>query len=942
MIVRYGTRRRLAIETYLVAALVGFLLIRAASAAEKIQSDRQEVLLDKAPEWVLPRIEPAARPSAETRGVTSWALVDRQIDWRGKESAYFSRFMVRVTNNESLKVAGEIVIGFDPAYEKLILHELVIHRDGSRLDRLDRKIVRVVQEERDLQTNRMMTGRANAIIVVPDVRLGDLLEYAYTLQGDNPVFGSKRSTVLMHGYGVDVETLRSRVLFPAQRTLHMRSLLGTDELKRIPRGGYDEYLLVKTNVRAVVPDAILARWYNPWPRIQLTEYSNWSEVEAWGETLFPSGAASPAVLTLADTFRREAAGDEEAAARALRFVQEEIRYLAMAIGESAFRAAEPGVVLERRYGDCKDKVNLLIALLRRMNIEAWPALVSAQTEHRIAEFMPAPVFDHAIAVLRINGREYWVDPTLSLQATVLERMRAGRFGYALFVRAGSSALTAQPDSVLPLNELSTNETIVVQDFKQPARMTLEVVASGEDASDLRRTVLAGLMDRYLTSWKSAVERTYPNARAIGTFGVEDDLKNDRFVFRQEFELPEMFAYDKRELYARMHSVGVGDYLQIFSMSNRDWPASLGRAGVYRHNVRLELPESVSPVQPVTFNDADRFLSFAQSLTVAGKAAEAKWTVVVKREYVPGGELSAHMARRNHWRDQYAGAVRVTPLSVQEFAKQVRAAMERRFDVLTRGKIGDAALAEMRTLRFDAEAQELRYFLDRVAFGAKQRARLLLDYGMLLDNQGKRKEALQAMNDAIALDPDSSAALLSRGETLIAARRLSEALEDFRRAEALGADASRLSMVRGLARYYMGDFASAAADFKAAALGRSGNSRFFALLWLYLAASRSGSDAAVAIKDMEPEDKSGWPAPLLGFFTGALDENALRGQTKVNDPLLELERRCEMYFFMGQFAALRGETGKARSHFEAARATGAVWMSEQVLAGLEIDGSPKPR
>jgi len=938
------TYRRVRVEACLILALLACLFVAPLRAAEKIQSDKQEVLLDKAPDWALPRIEPAARPSAETRGVTSWPLVDRQIDWRGKESAYFSRFMIRVTNNESLKVAGEIVIGFDPAYEKLILHELVIHRDGARLDRLDKKIVRVVQDERDLQTNRMMTGRANAIIVVPDLRLGDLLEYAYTLQGDNPVFGSKRSTVLMHGYGVDVETLRTRVLFPAQRPLHVKSLLANDEFKKTPRGAYDEYLLVKSNVRAVMPDAMLARWYNPWPRMQLTEYSTWSEVEAWGETLFPSGAASPAVLSLADGFRRETASDEEAAGRALRFVQEEIRYLAMAIGENAFRAAEPGVVLERRYGDCKDKVNLLIALLRRMNIEAWPALVSAQTQHRVAEFMPGPMFDHAIAVVRIQGREYWVDPTESQQAAVLERMRAGRFGYALFLKPGSAALTAQPDSVLPLNELSTNETIVVKDFKQPARMTLEILASGQEASDLRRAVLAGMMDRYVTSWKSAVERPYPNAKLVGAFSIDDDLKNDRFRFRQEFELPDMFEFDKRELYARMHSVGVGDYLQIIAMSNRDWPASLGRAGVYRHNVRIELPEPVAPTTPVTFNDADNFLSYAQSLTLTGKVADAKWTVVVKREYVPGADLASHMARRNHWREQYSAGIRVTPLGVQDFAKQVRAVMDRRFDALTRGKLNDTALAEMRTLRFDAEAQELRYFLDRVAFGTKQRARLLVDYGILLDNQGKRKEALQTMNDALTLDADSTYALVSRGESLIASRRLNDALDDFRRAEALGVDASRLGMKRGVARYYMGDYAGAAGDFKTAALGKSGSDRLFALLWLYLAASRSGGNGAVAIKDfaIADDNKPTWPAPLLQFLTGALDENGLQGQTKANDPLIELERRCEMLFYMGQYAALKGDTGKARNHFEAARATGAVWMGEQIYAGLEVDGVNKAR
>ncbi|HEY6199408.1 MAG TPA: DUF3857 domain-containing transglutaminase family protein, partial [Candidatus Binatia bacterium] len=476
---------RAAVRIALAVLSLALLAAASAHAAEKVQSNTQEVALDKAPEWALPRIEPAAAPSAEARAGTSYALIDRQIDWRGKESAYFNRFVIRVTNNESLKTAGEITLGFDPAYQKLILHEVTIHRGGARLDRLDRKSVRVVQEERDLQTNRLLTGQANAIVVIPDVRIGDLLEYAFTVRGDNPILGGKRSMVLLQAYGVHVESFRSRILSAPERALHFKPLLGSDEFKKTPRGAYDEYTLLKSNVRAIVPDSMLARWYNPLPRVQVTEYSSWSEVAAWGQTLFPSGAAAPAVASLAETFRRETASDEEAAARALRFVQEEIRYLAVAIGENAYRAFDPAIVLERRYGDCKDKVNLLLALLRRMGIEAWPALVSAQVQHRTAEYLPAPIFDHVIAVVRIHGRDYWVDATETLQSTELERMRAARFGYALMLQPGSAALTAQPDAVLPLNEHSATETIVVKDFKQPARMTLEVVASGQEASELR-------------------------------------------------------------------------------------------------------------------------------------------------------------------------------------------------------------------------------------------------------------------------------------------------------------------------------------------------------------------------------------------------------------------------------------------------------------------------
>src|ERR1051326_7965810 len=109
---------RAAVRIALAVLSLALLAAASAHAAEKDQSNTQEGGLDNAPEWALPRIEPAAAPSAEARAGTSYALIDRQIDWRGKESAYFNRFVIRVTNNESLKTAGEITLGFDPRSEE--------------------------------------------------------------------------------------------------------------------------------------------------------------------------------------------------------------------------------------------------------------------------------------------------------------------------------------------------------------------------------------------------------------------------------------------------------------------------------------------------------------------------------------------------------------------------------------------------------------------------------------------------------------------------------------------------------------------------------------------------------------------------------------------------------------------------------------------------------
>jgi hypothetical protein len=83
-------------------------------------------------------------------------------------------------------------------------------------------------------------------------------------------------------------------------------------------------------------------------------------------------------------------------------------------------------VLATRYGDCKDKVNLLRALLREIGVTAYPVAVSAETpseidpgwpsllqfNHMIAAIAVAPECDFpAVAELSGVGRVLFFDPT---------------------------------------------------------------------------------------------------------------------------------------------------------------------------------------------------------------------------------------------------------------------------------------------------------------------------------------------------------------------------------------------------------------------------------------------------------------------------------------------------------------------------------------------------
>ncbi len=49
---------------------------------------------------------------------------------------------------------------------------------------------KVLQNEKDL-SKFIYSGTYDAFLLLEDVRKGDRIEYAYTIKGDNPIFGRK-------------------------------------------------------------------------------------------------------------------------------------------------------------------------------------------------------------------------------------------------------------------------------------------------------------------------------------------------------------------------------------------------------------------------------------------------------------------------------------------------------------------------------------------------------------------------------------------------------------------------------------------------------------------------------------------------------------------------------------------------------------------------------
>ncbi len=153
----------------------------------------------------------------------------------------------------------------------------------------------------------------------------------------------------------------------------------------------------------------------------------WDDVGRWYDELAASvPRGGEAIREQAQTITADLEEPRQRLDALTRFLQEKVRYVAVLIGVGGYRPSPPQEVLERRWGDCKDKSTLLVDLLRAAGVEAYPVLLRSGRRGRIDPLFPAvDELNHAlVAVPRealdgpgSNGSSYlFVDPTLTAGA----------------------------------------------------------------------------------------------------------------------------------------------------------------------------------------------------------------------------------------------------------------------------------------------------------------------------------------------------------------------------------------------------------------------------------------------------------------------------------------------------------------------------------------------
>lgn len=595
------------------AALLAALLpvFCGGAAAEAEQGEREGVLIGSlgevlsaapAPVWAEPAWPPGRPLPDAVAGSGGVEYVAATEQHNPGAAEIYRHYILRLKNPAGVQQASQIEARFDPEFQRVVFHRLDLIRGGERLGRLETARWRIVQQESQLD-DQIFNGDATALCVVEDVRAGDLIEYAFTVRGQNPVFRGRWFDMLALGWDEPVGRLFYRVVGPPGRRIEAKTLGSAPPLsfgRAALDGGGEELRWEAEALPAAFCEDNQPDWFPCPPWLQISEASSWGDLVSWALPLYETGAADAGLDALVAELAARAKAEngravkERLAGEIIRFVQDEVRYQGFHHGAFAFAPAPPGRTAALRYGDCKDKARLLADLLHRAGIRSFPALVSTRMGPALDTMLPSPLaFDHL--VVRIDDPEIgaaWVDPTIQLQGGGWNKRALGVSGWALEIRPGVGSLTRirQPDEALPRSVFQTR--IRSERIGGPVSMQWRAEFAGA-AADWERARLAGDgAQRYRRELLEDLRDSHPFAEEDGPLGVEDDRNANRLVVTADFVLPDFWQErDEQSMTAAsIYASHVADELPAEAGGRRSAALSLGEPREVTEVFVVELPE----------------------------------------------------------------------------------------------------------------------------------------------------------------------------------------------------------------------------------------------------------------------------------------------------------------------------------------------------------------
>ncbi|WP_354625147.1 DUF3857 domain-containing protein [Psychromonas sp. MME2] len=104
------------------------------------------------------------------------------------QATVYNRNVEQPLTTEGVMRSSRVEVSFNPVYQKLVWHKVTVKRGAKEMNRLSSSAITLLQREQSLD-QEIVDGYVTAMLVIDDTRKGDVIDYSYSIEGRNPIYG---------------------------------------------------------------------------------------------------------------------------------------------------------------------------------------------------------------------------------------------------------------------------------------------------------------------------------------------------------------------------------------------------------------------------------------------------------------------------------------------------------------------------------------------------------------------------------------------------------------------------------------------------------------------------------------------------------------------------------------------------------------------------------
>lgn len=373
----------------------------------------------------------------------------------------------------------------------------------------------------------------------------------------------------------------------------------------------------------------------------LSEYKSWKEVNDWAKNLFPFNLQlSSALQTKISEIKNNYTTNEDRTLAALRFVQDEVRYMGIEIGTGSHKPNHPNKIMDQRFGDCKDKSYLLCTVLRAMDIEANPVLINTEYKKTILEWLPSPsLFDHCTVMAKVNDAVYWFDPTIAYQRGKLKDISYPDYQCGLVISENSQNLTSIPLQVK--GKINIKEVFNVPDMSGSANLMVKTIYTGYFADNAREDFKNNSLYEMQKSYRSYFTSYFDNITADSITYSDDDMSGV-FTTIEYYQIHDFWKMEKGIKKASLSPFTINAVLSKPEQASRTMPFKLSFPSRYKEEIEVNLPEDWNAESSSDDIKCSSFL-LNYKFSSSNKQIHLVYEYENLKDHVEVGELNEYLA-----------------------------------------------------------------------------------------------------------------------------------------------------------------------------------------------------------------------------------------------------------------------------------------------------------